>query len=174
MECAGCSRHRPECQGSLRSRSNAWAARRTSVTLLHELKTLDYQHDAFRGRNLKRGYAQFGYSYVSTGRKLEMAAPMPSFLQEVLLKAQSIAGDGEPINQCIVTHYPANSGIGWHTDAPRFGECVIGVSLGGAARLQFRLAGGPARWQYQHQVVPVKQERYSLTFRHVPDPATGD
>jgi hypothetical protein len=79
-----------------------------------------------------------------------------------------------------------NSGIGWHTDAPRFGECVVGVSLGGDARFQFRPNGseevsyeikaapgslylmrGPTRWEYQHQVVPVKTERFSLTFRHV-------
>src|SRR5947209_7479962 len=30
------------------------------------------------------------------------------------------------------------------------------------------LMRGPARWEYQHQVVPVRTERYSLTFRHVP------
>lgn len=32
---------------------------------------------------------------------------------------------------------------------------------------------GPARWAYQHQVVPVWTERYSLTFRHVAEGANG-
>jgi alkylated DNA repair dioxygenase AlkB len=154
--------------------------------LLTELRALDYEHDMFRGQRLKRGYAQFGFSYVSTGRKLASAAEMPNFLQVLIEKAQSLHQSCEPFNQCIVTHYPPNSGIGWHTDAPRFGECVVGVSLGGQARFQFRPNGseevsyeikavpgslylmqGPARWDYQHQVVPVKAERYSLTFRHV-------
>ncbi len=68
------------------------------------------------------------------GRKLERAAEMPDFLRVVIEKAQNLHQSGEPFNQCIVTHYPPNSGIGWHTDtSPRFGECVVGVSLGGEA-----------------------------------------
>lgn len=156
------------------------------AALLHELRALDYEHDVFRGQRLKRGYAQFGFAYVSAGRKLEQAAPMPGFLRVVIEKAQTLHQGCEPFNQCIVTHYPANSGIGWHTDAPRFGECIVGVSLGGEARFQFRPNGseevsyeikavpgslylmrGLARWEFQHQVVPVKTERFSLTFRHV-------
>jgi alkylated DNA repair dioxygenase AlkB len=154
--------------------------------LLEELRALDYQHDIFRGQRLKRGYAQFGYSYVSTGRKLETAAAMPGFLQVLVERARPHCPDGVEFNQCIVTRYPAGSGIGWHTDAPRFGECVVGVSLSGEARFQFRPIGaeeasyevravpgamyllcGPVRWDYQHQVIPVKSERYSLTIRHV-------
>lgn len=36
---------------------------------------------------------------------------------------------------------------------------------------------GPARWEYQHRVVPVTQDRWSLTFRQVsvtPAPATAN
>jgi alkylated DNA repair protein (DNA oxidative demethylase) len=88
--------------------------------------------------------------------------------------------------QCIVTRYPPGAGIGWHTDAPQFGGWILGLSLASAARLQFRRAQsqnvsfevivspgslyvlcGEARWLYQHQIVPVKAERYSLTFRSV-------
>lgn len=157
------------------------------AALLNELRPLSYEHDVFRGQRLKRGYAQFGYSYVSTGRKLDPAATMPDFLLAVIEKVLPYSPGEAEFNQCIVTHYPPNSGIGWHTDAPRFGECVVGVSLGGPARFQFRPNGseeysyevkavpgsmyvmkGPARWQFQHQVLPVKAERFSLTFRHVP------
>ena len=86
----------------------------------------------------------------------------------------------------IAARYPASAGIGWHTDALQFGNCIIGISLNGSARLQFRQNGttiiahellaeegslyimhGPVRWEYQHQIVPVKNERYSLTFRSV-------
>jgi alkylated DNA repair dioxygenase AlkB len=156
------------------------------TSLLRDLRALDYQHDTFRGQRLKRGNAQFGYAYVSTGRKLEAATGFPDFLRPIMSGARALCPDGTEFNQCIVTRYPPGSGIGWHTDAPRFGDSIVGVSLGGAARLQFRRKGaddvsyevlaesgsmylmrGPSRWEYQHQVVPVKSERYSLTFRHV-------
>ncbi len=154
--------------------------------LLRELVALDFEHDTFRGQRLKRGYAQFGYAYGSTGRTLKPVAAMPSFLVAVADRALPHCLEGTAFNQCIVTLYPAGAGIGWHTDAPRFGETIGGVSLGGEGRLQFRANGsdkvsfevvassgsrylmrGPARWDYQHQVLPVRQERYSLTFREV-------
>ena len=93
-------------------------------------------------------------------------------------------------DQCIVTYYPVGAGIGWHTDAERFGDTILAVSLAGQAKLRFRPNGatkhtheqvvtpgalyvmhGRARWEYQHQVVPVKTDRYSLTLRQV---LTGD
>jgi len=156
------------------------------IELLQRLTKLDYQHDLFRGQRLKRGYAQFGYAYVSTGRKLDQAEALPPFLLALVERAAPHCPAGTTFNQCIVTRYPDGAGIGWHTDAPRFGECIMAVSLGATARLQFRPNGGkestcevqaapgslyimqgPARWDHQHQVVAVKAERYSLTFRSV-------
>jgi alkylated DNA repair dioxygenase AlkB len=158
------------------------------AALLRQLRKLSYEHDTFRGTRLRRGYAQFGYAYVSTGRKLTPAPPLPEFLTALVAKASPHYPEGTEFNQCIITRYPEGAGIGWHTDAPRFGECVMAVSLGGEARLQLRPNGveevrcevwaapgslyvmrGPARWQYQHQVVPVESVRYSLTFRQVAD-----
>ena len=139
----------------------------------------------FRGQRLKRCYAQFGYAYVSTGRKLGFAAPMPEFLAGIIEKGILYCPESTRFNQCIVTLYPRGAGIGWHTDAQRFGECVMAISLSAEGRLQFRptdskptyelkvapgslyVMRGPARWHYQHQVVPVKAVRYSLTFRYV-------
>jgi len=46
-------------------------------TLLGKLRDLEYQHDVFRGQRLKRSYAQFGYAYVSTGRKVKTAPAFP-------------------------------------------------------------------------------------------------
>ncbi len=159
------------------------------AVLLRELRALDYHHDTFRGQRLKRGYAQFGHAYVSTGRKLEAVQAMPDWLRAVIRKARTYCPEEAVFDQCIVTHYPPGSGIGWHTDAPRFGDSIIGLSLESEAKLQFRSKGakqpsfevraapgslylmrGPARCDYQHQVVPVKTERYSLTFRQVRTP----
>jgi DNA oxidative demethylase len=154
--------------------------------LLRELVALEYHHDTFRGVRLKRSYAQFGYAYISTGRRLEAVAEMPPWLIAVVARALPYCPEDTEFNQCIVTRYPAGAGIGWHTDAPRFGESIVGVTLGGSGQFQLRryrseeiayeleaepgsmyLMHGPARWDYQHQVVPVESERYSLTFRWV-------
>lgn len=156
--------------------------------LLARLLALQFDHDVFRGRRLKRGWAQFGYQYLSTGRRLVEAPPMPPFLARLLETGCSLCPNPvEPFNQCIVTHYQRGAGIGWHTDAPRFGEVIMGISLGAPGRMQFRVGrsgracceivlgsgslyvmSGPARREYQHRVVPVTADRWSLTFRHVP------
>jgi alkylated DNA repair protein (DNA oxidative demethylase) len=154
--------------------------------LLHELYCLIYTHDKFRDRIMKRGYAQFGQYYVAAGRKLVDAPPIPPFLQAVIEKAAPYYPQGIEFAQCIATWYPCNAGIGWHTDAPRFGDYILAISLASPARLQFRpnkskavsfeitatpgslyVMHGIARWQYQHRIIPVKVERYSLTFRSV-------
>jgi DNA oxidative demethylase len=156
------------------------------VALLHELQSLTYTHDVFRGQKLKRRYAQFGYSYVSTGRKLKVALPIPTFLQTLIEKASPYYPNSIKFTQCIVTHYPPGAGIGWHTDAPLFGEYILCVSLASEARLQFSpnsskevayevkvspgslyVLQGLARWHYEHRIIPVKAERYSITFRYV-------
>ena len=161
------------------------------AALLRQVRALEFVHDRFRGVRLKRGYAQFGWAYVSNGRILKPAPPLPEYLIALADKARRHLPDGsDPFDQCIVTEYPEGAGIGWHTDAPRFGDCIIAVSLAAQAILQFRRNGtepvgcevvaapgslyvmcGPARWDWQHQVAPVASVRYSLTFRHVGQPA---
>jgi alkylated DNA repair dioxygenase AlkB len=156
------------------------------ASVLHEVRALTYTHDTFRGQIMKRAWAQFGFEYVSIGQKLTPASPIPAFLQAVIHKARPYYPNDSRFEQCIVTHYEPGSGIGWHTDAQRFGDCILGVSLAAPARLQFRpnksqavsyevtpapgslyVLQGISRWHYQHRLVPVKAERYSLTFRSV-------
>lgn len=161
-------------------------AKEQQSAILDQILLVPFVHDSFRGRQLKRSYAQFGYAYASTGRKLGIAPPFPEFLCALVEKGLSRLAPCESFNQCIIAHYPPGAGIGWHTDAELFGDCIMAVSLGAMARLQFRRNGetrlafelgvapgslysmrGPARELYQHQVVPVKADRYALTFRHV-------
>jgi DNA oxidative demethylase len=92
----------------------------------------------------------------------------------------------------LVTRYPPGAGIGWHRDAPTFGE-VSGISLLTACRMRFRrgrprawetaeltlepcsayVLSGPARTQWQHHIPPVTQERWSMTFRTLRHAAAG-
>jgi alkylated DNA repair protein (DNA oxidative demethylase) len=154
--------------------------------LLRNIQELAFVHDQYRGKQLKRRYAQYGYAYISAGKKVVPAAPFPDWLTALAQKAIPHCPARTAFNQCIITHYPPGAGIGWHTDAPQFDECIIGISLAGTARLQFQsnknaattheltitpgalyIMTGTARWHHQHQIMPVKTDRYSLTLRHV-------
>jgi alkylated DNA repair dioxygenase AlkB len=156
------------------------------LNVLKELRGLQYEREMFRKRLMKREWAQFGYSYKATARKVTPAPAMPAYLQVLLQNASVYYPDDLTFTQCIVTKYPEGAGIGYHADAAVFGEYILGVSLASAARLQFRpkksqkatfevtvapgslyVMHGAARYHYDHRIVPVKTERYSLTFRYL-------
>jgi alkylated DNA repair dioxygenase AlkB len=153
--------------------------------LLEAVRKLPFEHDRFRGQPLRRGYAQFGCAYITAGRTLQPAPAMPDFLAALAERALAHCPPGTRFDQCIVTRYAEDAGIGWHVDAPCFGDWITAVSLRASARLQLRRGGGgpvleaavrpgslyvlsgPARWDFQHRVVAVRDERYSVTFRSV-------
>jgi DNA oxidative demethylase len=154
--------------------------------LLHEISALKYLEASFRGKRLKRTTAQFGYAYQLKGKQLGMAEPMPSFILNLAQRALLHCTPDAKFNQCIITKYPPTAGIGWHTDAPKFGDLVVGMSLGGVGQFQFRpkrsnlvlfettlepgsiyLMGGSSRSDFEHRILPVKIERYSIVFRFV-------
>jgi alkylated DNA repair dioxygenase AlkB len=110
---------------------------------------------------------------------------MPDWLLPVRDRAAELAGDDpDALVQALVQRYPPGSTIGWHRDAPAFGH-VIGVSLGGAARLRFQrgkgeqrevtevlleprsgyVLAGESRTSWDHSIPPAKEPRYSITFR---------
>jgi alkylated DNA repair dioxygenase AlkB len=155
--------------------------------LLAYLQNLAYRHDACRGRAMKRGYAQFGHRYDTARRKALATLPIPDFIAELLTRAARAACVAQPFDQVICTVYPKGAQIGWHTDAPCFDNCIIGISIGSPATMQFRHGGseepgfavelqpgsmyvlqGEARRNYEHRIARVKNSRYSLTFRRVP------
>jgi len=101
-----------------------------------------------------------------------------------------------------VTEYTAGAPIGWHRDAPMFGD-IVGVSLGTSCRMKFRpyvspkdlggadrparktthqlellprsayLMRGVVRREYEHSIPPVDDLRYSITFRTLRPGAGG-
>jgi len=155
------------------------------LNVLKELRGLHYEPEMFRGQLMKREWAQFGYSYKAAARKVTPAPAMPAYLQALLQNASAYYPDDLTFTQCIVTKYP-QAGIGWHSDAAVFGEYILGISFAAEARFQFRpkktqkatfevsvapgslyVMHGAARYHYDHRIVPVKTERYSLTFRYL-------
>jgi len=116
--------------------------------------------------------------------------PFPDFLLPLRRRiAQWQSIDEADFVHGLVTEYAPGTPIGWHSDAPHFGV-VAGVSLAGAARMQFRryesgstraarqrvfeiqlaprsvyLMQGEIRLSWQHHLPPVSALRYSITFR---------
>jgi alkylated DNA repair dioxygenase AlkB len=146
---------------------------------------LDFQTVEMRGQIAKRTVMQFGLRYEFGTWELEETAPLPAELEGIRAKAAGLAGVAPGVlEQTLVSRYPEGAGIGWHRDAPAFGE-VVGVSLLSGCRMRFQrgkgaeretfaleleprsgyLLSGSVRWAWQHSIPAAKSLRYSLTFR---------
>jgi alkylated DNA repair dioxygenase AlkB len=149
-----------------------------------EASAVAFEPFRMRGFVARRLVASFGRSYAYDARAVEPGPPLPPFLLALRGRAAALAAlAAEDLAMALVSRYPPGAGIGWHRDAPAFGA-VVGISLGGPARLQLR-RGGPggermevvlapgsayvlaraARWAWQHHIPPVRAERYAVTFR---------
>lgn len=155
--------------------------------LLNVFSSLEFREAEYREWKAKRRIVSYGGRYDFTHRELNVAAPIPAFLHPL---RERIAGwaciEPSGIHHAVIAEYRPGTQLGWHRDVPDF-ERVLGVSLGGRARMRFRpfppapgaratLAidleprsaysfAGPARWGWQHAISPTKELRYSVTFR---------
>ena len=133
----------------------------------------------------RRLVRSFGRPQVTGAYDSGPAAPIPAELEWLRERCAGMMRrePGELVD-LLVTRYPPGAGIGWHRDAPQFGD-VGGISLLTACRMRFRrgrtrawetaeltleprsayVLSGPARTQWQHHIPPVAQERWSITFR---------
>ena len=153
--------------------------------LLEHLERLEFREIHMHGVVAKRRTRHFGIDYDYNSRAISETEPPPEWLLTVRAKAAGLAGvEPEELAEILVTRYPPGAPIGWHRDAPMFGT-VVGVSLGGAARMRFRrgpagareqteiplearsgyVLAGEVRTKWQHHVPPTKSLRYSITFR---------
>jgi alkylated DNA repair dioxygenase AlkB len=156
--------------------------------LLAAMTELPLANAQYRQFTAKRRVIHFGGRYDFANNQLLPAGPIPEFL--LPLREQVAARAGLEVNDfthAMIAEYQPRVQLGWHRDVPDF-EVVAGVSLGAAARLQFRpypprellrkqyfnatvdpgslyVLRGAARWEWQHRVPPVPALRYSITFR---------
>ena len=157
--------------------------------LLALLESLDYFEIRMHGVTAKRTTAHFGVLYGYESRKVEPTDPIPEELLWLRDRCAALAGVEPPerLVEALITRYPSGTGIGWHRDAPMFGSAVVGVSLGGVARMRFRrpsddstfvlglepraayVLSGAARWQWEHTIPGGKELRHSVTFRTLED-----
>ena len=154
--------------------------------LLHQVEGLDFSAVVMHGVAARRTTRHYGYGYEFQSQALTEADPLPDWLVELRDRVAASTGE-EPAQfvEALVTRYPPGATMGWHRDAPGFGDVVLGVSLGARCRLRFQRGKGPdrvvaeqlleprsvyalkgaARWLWQHSIPAVKETRYSVTFR---------
>lgn len=138
----------------------------------------------------KRLTASFGWHYDFERGSFTPVEPIPDVLLPIRARAAAFAGlDAEALVQALLIRYDPGAGIGWHRDRPMF-EHVVGLSLGAAATMRFRLRdgerdgratyrreaqplsprsiyhlAGEARWAWEHSIAPIEETRWSVTFR---------
>ena len=158
------------------------------AALLAAIAALPLEEARYRGYVARRRVAHFGTDYDFGANRLLPAPPLPPAFEP--LRARAAAWIGEPpesLGSALVAEYRPGVPLGWHRDVPDF-ETVVGVSLGGIARMRFRryppvqpkkadvlslelaprsayLLRAEARWGWQHSIAPTPGLRWSITFR---------
>ncbi len=152
--------------------------------LMRHIIHLDWQNVALFGQVARRRVVHFGMDYNYDRRTVKATIPAPKFLEEIISRgAHYLEVDKEDIAEILISEYTINAGINWHRDAPVFDK-ILGVSLNSPCPIYFRnrndkkeqiqmlLEPGSAyilkdsiRWEWEHRIPPVKNLRYSITFR---------
>lgn len=155
-------------------------------SLAELLRRLEYTEVRMHGVVARRVVRHFGVDYAYESRQVISAEDLPSELEWLRFRCAELATLApERLVEGLVNNYPPGAGIGWHRDAPMFGSKVVGVSLLAPCRMRFRrtvkgekqvyvqeldrrsayVLSGAARASWQHSIPPVKEHRYSITFR---------
>ena len=166
----------------------AFLSEKEESRLLHFVRELADLHPYLvRGNPSKRQVKVFGIG--RRGYFAGDAQPVPDELLWLRDRcAEPMKCEPEQIGHALVSFYPVGAPIGWHSDAAQYGGAVFGVSLASDCSMDFRpiaygtgekqriylarrsgyLMSGISRWQWEHHITPVKEERWSITFRTVP------
>ena len=158
------------------------------AALLAAIAALPLEEARYRGYVARRRVAHFGTDYDFGANRLLPAPPLPEAFRPLRDRAAAWIGESpEALGSALVAEYRPGVPLGWHRDVPDF-ETVVGVSLGGIARMRFRcyppvkpkkadvlslelaprsayLLRAEARWGWQHSIAPTPGLRWSITFR---------
>jgi alkylated DNA repair dioxygenase AlkB len=115
--------------------------------LVHDIERLPFRSIELRGQVARRRTAHYGVTYAYGERRLEPGPPLPQFLLEVRARAAEWARiEPDAFAEALVTEYSPGAPIGWHRDAPQFGDIIAGISLLAACRMKFRPYVSPRQW----------------------------
>lgn len=156
------------------------------LELLEKISAEEFKPYDYQGFIAKREIVFYGTNGGYKGRDDQSTPAMPAWLQPLRERCANLIGlESDELAMALVAHYPVGAGIGWHRDAPQFGPTIVGVSFASGAAMRFRrfvnakeemfhvklerrsgyIISGPARTEWQHGMSPVKELRYSITFR---------
>ena len=163
--------------------------REEEETLLAVIRELPLEDAKYKAYTARRRTVSYGGKFDYDRHVLNRTAPIPERLFPLRDKVARWVGiPAEEFVHGLVSEYRPGTPLGWHRDVPDF-EAIVGVSLGGNARMKLRpykpgernLAKdvidldlpprsaysirGTARWAWQHSIVATKELRYSVTFR---------
>jgi len=154
--------------------------------LMEAIRELHFEPFLFHGYTAKRRIVVYGWDYDFESRETNTGREFPDFLLPLRERCAALIGvSGPELAEAVITEYPPSAPIGWHRDLPQF-EHIVGISLLSSCTMRLRpwratgktfhidleqrslyVMAGPARWQYEHSIPPVKKLRYSITFRTV-------
>ena len=161
--------------------------------LLSYIEDLPLEESQYGEYQSKRRSLNLGWGYDFEQKKFIPGPPLPPFLRPVQIRiAKWLDIHPRNIVEALINEYTTGSALGWHRDNEGF-EHVIGLSLGGWARMRFRplkprtekknpkdvvtleleprslyLMQNDIRWNWQHSVAKTKSLRHSITFRTLP------
>jgi alkylated DNA repair dioxygenase AlkB len=162
--------------------------------IVSAIETIGLERVEMRGGVARRRIAHFGWTYGFDSRRSDPGQPIPAFLLPFRVRAAEWAGIAhDSLAEALVTEYPEGATIGWHRDAPTFGDVIVGISLLSPSCLRFRayvspadqrgvpprrtthqieleprsayIISGTARTDFEHSIPAVGSLRYSITFR---------
>ena len=153
--------------------------------LLERVEGLQFDEVHMHGQVARRAVRHFGVQYAFESAAITPGPPIPDWLADVRDRAAQLLDVPQAaLAEVLATYYPPGATIGWHRDAPVFGD-VVGVSLGSLCEMRFQrgqgeerrvfqqlleprsayVLSGPARNRWQHSIPQVVTDRYSVTFR---------
>ena len=96
--------------------------------LVERIRGLAWEEVKMRGQVARRRTVHFGWLYGYESWRIEPGPPLPEFLLSLRERAGALASVApDALVEVLVTEYAPGAGIGWHRDAPMFGD-VVGIS----------------------------------------------
>jgi len=156
---------------------------------LEIIRELPFGPFRMHGVDAKRRVVRFGGQYLTGSAEMKPSSAFPPSLEPLRERAATVLGvAAATLSESLVTEYTTGAGIGWHCDSPPFG-IIVGISFGAECRMRFQrgerkdrhtwslelpprslyMLSGSAREDWQHSIPPVKETRYSVTFRTLRD-----
>ena len=158
------------------------------IGLLAFIAAMQLQPMKFHQYEARRRVAGFGKGWSFTEQQIKEGTEIPGDFTFLITRiAEHLQVDEKEFVQLLITEYPVGAVINWHRDAPPF-DVIAGISLKADCNFKMRpqektkqtrsatlslqvrrrslyCMRGEAKTGWQHCTAPLKEVRYSLTFR---------